>query len=326
VQTQTDHLLTFESDLHRPQTQSHTPIGTQSSQLYPILTPEELRQFEQDGYLAVPAFCDAREVAWLRTMLARLFREHVGREQGNQFDMLGLDEKAAGARQPQIIKPSLFAPELLQTAYGIRASMIARQLLGPDARFSFDHSILKPAGSAAATPWHQDEAHHPSRLLRYPQISFWLALQDTSVENGCMRYVPGSQRGPLLSHRRVNDDPRIHAIECGTEQFDESMAIATPVAAGSCIMHGCRTLHAALPNVSAQDRIAYVMAFTGPPLPAERSSRISMSPGRTANMQRRTRWLLRGGFLRAAARRLSRALRADPRALWLKLQALLRTH
>jgi len=289
------------------------------------LSPRQLRRFEQDGYLVLPQFCAAPEVAWLRATLARLFDEHIGREQGSQFDMLGPDVDTASARQPQILKPAQFVPELMNSSFVTRTSRIARQLLGPDARLSFDHSILKPAGSASATPWHQDEAHQTSRFLRYPQISCWLALQDTALENGCMRYVPGSHRGSLLPHRRINDDPRIHAIECPNHYFDESLAVAAPVAAGSCILHGALTLHSALPNLSAQDRIAYIVAFTGPPVPVTRgATRQSMARGATANLQRRHRWLLRGGFVPTLVRVFLRALRASPRALWLKLQALWR--
>jgi ectoine hydroxylase-related dioxygenase (phytanoyl-CoA dioxygenase family) len=278
-----------------------------------------------DGFVVVPDFCEAREVAWLRSTLAELFHQHTGRDQGQQFDMLGHDVEAKGARQPQILKPSQLVPALLHTTYAKRVAAVAKQLLGPDARFSFDHSILKPAGSAAATPWHQDEAHQDSPRLRYPQISFWLALQDTAAENGCMRYVPGSQRGPLLPHRRLNDDPRVHAIECSTAHFDATAAVITPATAGCCILHCSRTLHSALPNLSSTDRIAYIMAFTGPPVAVERSRRFAIPAGRTANRRRRIRWLLRGGILRVMAQRLRRVLAGNPRVLWLKMQALWRT-
>jgi hypothetical protein len=66
------------------------------------------------------------------------------------------------------------------------------------------------------------------------------------------------------------------------------------------------------------------VAFTGAPLPAEvRTVQVSMLPGCTASLQRRQRWLLRGGFLPATYRRMMRMLHASPRAFRLKLQALL---
>jgi hypothetical protein len=262
-------------------------------------------------------------MALIRTTLLGLFERKAGRNEGTQFDMLGLDNDSTAPRQPQIIKPSVFAPALLKTAYFGRLLAAARQLLGADAQFSFDHSILKPAGSCAATPWHQDEVHHDHRYLRYRQVSFWMPLQDTPVEKGCMRYIPRSDRGPLLPHHWLNDDPRIHAIECSTDHFDESSAVAQPVAAGSCILHDGRTLHSALPNVSTEDRLAYIVAFTAPTELSRDAKLLTSAPNGTAK-RRRHAWLLRGGFLVYGLRRLRRGLRSNPHSLWLKVRMLAR--
>ncbi|HKE94600.1 MAG TPA: phytanoyl-CoA dioxygenase family protein [Povalibacter sp.] len=289
----------------------------------PVLSPWQLHDFADEGFLVLPQICSAIEVAWLHAALIELFRRRAGRTEGRQFDMLGLDTDADQPRQPQILEPSVLVPELLRTAYFQRVATAARQLLGRDAQFSFDHAILKPAGSAAATPWHQDEIHQTQRYLRHRQVSFWLALQHTSMLNGCMRYVPRSNHWPLLPHQPLNGDARLHALECVPGSFDESLAVEVPVHAGSCIAHGSRTLHAALPNFSAQDRIAYILAFIGPPLPGRRQ-RVAITAGETANRRRHQRWLLRGGFLVAIARRLARFGNIQPRLVWLKLRTLVR--
>ncbi len=280
------------------------------------LSAAQAQSFLDEGFLVVPELCDRAELQEIRTILLDLFAQQAGREEGNQFDMLSLDHKGSDAIQPQIVKPSLYAPALLRTPHFRRVQAIARQLLGPEAQFSFDHSILKPAGKAAATPWHQDEAHSHDLHFRYDQISFWMPLQDVSEQNGCMRYVPGSNRGPLLPHRSLNDDPRIHAIECPTEYFDESAAVAQPVPAGWCILHNVRTLHSALPNQSAADRLVYVIAFRGPPVPrSEPANFIWLESKRTASLERGLRWRSRGGFLVLLMRRLRKLTLSDFRAL-----------
>lgn len=290
----------------------------------PVLSALALRQYADTGFVAIPQLCSARDLAQIRATLLTFFRRQVGRDEGHQFDMLGLDVDASAARQPQLIKPSVFAPELLHTEYFERLFSAARQLLGPDAEFSFDHSILKPAHSAAATPWHQDEAHHNHKYLRYRQVSLWMPLQDTPVEAGCMRYVPGSNRGPLLPHRWLDNDPRIHAIEIRADSIDEASAVAMPLAAGSCIAHDGRTVHSALPNVSAEDRFAYIVAFTAPPVLARQERAVTLGSSDTANQRRRSRWLRRGGFLTYTLRRLRQGLRSSPGALWRKLRLLVR--
>jgi ectoine hydroxylase-related dioxygenase (phytanoyl-CoA dioxygenase family) len=289
-----------------------------------VLSRAALQQYAANGYVAIPDLCSAADLAQIRATLLGFFRRRVGRDEGSQFDMLGLDSDASAARQPQILKPSVFAPALLRTEYFYTLERAARQLLGPDARLSFDHSILKPAHSAAATPWHQDEAHHSSKYLRYRQVSFWMPLQDTPVEAGCMRYIPGSHHGPLLPHRWLNDDPRIHAIEVRADSFDESLAVAIPSTAGSCIAHDGRTVHSALPNVSSVDRFAYIVVFAPPPKLARRERAVALKSSDTAHMRRHARWLRRGGFLVYAIRRLRQGLRSSPGALWLKARLLMR--
>jgi hypothetical protein len=289
-----------------------------------VLSPASLRQYADNGFVVIPQLCSAGDMAEIRAILVRFFQRRVGRDEGQQFDMLGLDVDASAAVQPQMIKPSAFAPELLRTEYFGQLFGAARQLLGEDAQFSFDHSILKPAHSAAATPWHQDEAHHTHAYLRYRQVSFWMPLQDTPVEAGCMRYIPESDRGPLFPHHWLNDDPRVHAVECRAECVDESLAVAMPVAAGSCIAHDGRTLHSAWPNVSAVDRFTYIVAFTAPPVIARHERAVTLGSSDTANVRRRTRWLTHGGFLIYAARRLRQGLRSSPGALWLKARLLVR--
>jgi len=302
-------------------------VHEQASRAVKPLTSREVRQFSSQGFLVLPQFCGHEELTRIHAQLSRLVRTQAGRAEGKHFDMLGLDADGTTMRQPQLLHPSEFVPELLESQHYRKIAAIAEQLLGAGAHFSFDHCIVKPPHSAAGTPWHQDEAHHDQRMFRYRQISFWMPLQDTPKDSGCMRYVPGSHRRGVLPHESLHGDPRIHAMECPTRYFDESRAIVTPADAGTCILHDGRTLHGALPNVSTVDRMAYIIAFVGPPLlsrspPPARSRHLPRV--RTASMDRRRAWLWQGGFLKLLWRRLRTGLRSNPGVLWSKAKLLLR--
>jgi ectoine hydroxylase-related dioxygenase (phytanoyl-CoA dioxygenase family) len=287
------------------------------------VSPREVQAFRDHGFLVVRDLCDARDRLQVESLLQRLFERGAGFAEGNQFDMLDPDRSLGAAVQPQILKPSLYAPLLLQTRYFRRVQALALQLLGADAQFSFDHAIVKRAGSAAATPWHQDDAHHQDPHFQFEQISFWMPLQDVAQDNGCMRYLPGSNRGPLLPHRPLHGDSRMHALECLPEYFDASTALAQPVTAGSCILHDGRTLHGALPNRSGSDRVAYVIAFCGAPVARSDPQRYGwLERQYTARDVRQRRWSRRGGFAVLALRWLQRTLRSGPRSLQLKLRRL----
>jgi ectoine hydroxylase-related dioxygenase (phytanoyl-CoA dioxygenase family) len=231
-----------------------------------LLSHEQIEFFHENGYLALPALAPPEEVAWLRGIYDRLFEERAGREAGDQFDLGGADEEGVVARLPQILNPAKYAPELLRGLYRSNALALARQLLGPEARYQGEHAIYKPARIAAPTPWHQDEAYwNPG--LSYSALSIWIPLQEATVENGCMWFVPGSHRMEVQAHHCIDNDPRIHGLEI--DKADTSSAVACPLPPGGATLHHNRTLHYAGPNTSDIPRRAYILGFGLAPTPRE---------------------------------------------------------
>lgn len=53
-----------------------------------------------------------------------------------------------------------------------------------------DHVIAKPPHNLATTAWHQDTAYADPSEVRPPSVHVLLALQDATVDNGCMRFIP----------------------------------------------------------------------------------------------------------------------------------------
>jgi ectoine hydroxylase-related dioxygenase (phytanoyl-CoA dioxygenase family) len=198
----------------------------------------------------------------LRAIYDRIFAERAGRDVGDQFDLAGADEEGKAATLPQILNPSKYAPELLEAAYRANAETLARQLLGPDAKFLGEHAIFKPARIGAATPWHQDEAYWEADQ-EYEAISVWMPLQVATVENGCMWFVPGSHLLEVQPHHNIDNDPRITGLVI--DQIDPEGAVACPIPAGGATVHHCRTLHYTGPNRSDIPRRAYILIFGVPP-------------------------------------------------------------
>ena len=267
------------------------------------MTQAQIASFHDQGFLTLPRICPPEEVASLRTVFERLFSERAGRNEGAQFDMVTHDEDDAAPKLSQIIKPTHFAPELAGTQYRVNGMAVARQLLGDNVIEVSEHAILKPAGSGAATPWHQDEAFREAEF-EYNQLSIWMPLQEATVENGCMHYVPGSHLTGVLDHRSPGDDPRVHALEC-PGGFNPADAVACPLEGGGAAIHQGRTLHYAGPNQTAISRYAYVLMFEAPPKPASQARDFYWNRDKqTASLQRRSRWRRRGGALVVLWRKL----------------------
>lgn len=237
----------------------------------PQLTPQQIVQYHINGYIALDALTTPEEVAIMREIYDDLFERRVGREEGMQFDLGGSDEEGIKAKLPQILQPSRYAPQLKELQVYANAQAVAQQLLGPDARQTGDHAINKPPLDGAETPWHQDEAYWDPKQL-YESMSIWIPLQDVTVENGCMQFIPGSHRLDIVEHQSIGGDVRVHGLEVCDPKVDVSQAVACPLPAGGCTIHSNRTLHYAGPNKTATPRRALILMAGLPskPYPAPR--------------------------------------------------------
>ncbi len=229
------------------------------------LTEEQIAFYHENGFLAIDAITTQEEVERLRAVYDRLFEQKAGRAEGNQFDLAGADEEGKPAALPQILGPRKYAPELAETLYEANARAISAQLLGENITFSGDHAIFKPAGMGAPTPWHQDAAYWDPNS-DYHSLSVWMPLQEATLENGCMVFLPGSQRREITPHQSIGGDTRVHGLEM-LEAVDEARAVACPLPAGGATFHDSRTMHFTGANRSSVPRRAYIIGFGTPPTP-----------------------------------------------------------
>ena len=155
----------------------------------------------------------------------------------------------------QIMWPSEFVPVLHDTPAYRNALRHARELLGEDLAFDFDMLIDKAPHSATPTPWHQDCAYWPD-LPDQRAASCWIALDEATLENGCMWFASLSRVGELRPHRPAGKGGG--AMEC---DGSEDEATPVPLAPGSCTFHGGRTLHYSRGNTTAGHRRALILNF-----------------------------------------------------------------
>lgn len=220
------------------------------------LSEEQIRFFHAEGYLSLPPIATEAEVAALREVYQQMFARRAGWENGDYLDFAGTDDTAP--RLPQILMPSRYEPALMTSRVHAQCLAMAHQLLGPEAEFNFDHAMTKPAQGGVPTPWHQDKAFY-TRRTTHRTVTFWIPLQPVAADSGCLRFIPRSHLGPLLQHRRLGGDGRIHGLEA--MGLDESQAVSCPLEAGGVTIHHHLTLHGAGTNVGRGERWAYAMGF-----------------------------------------------------------------
>jgi len=117
-----------------------------------------------------------------------------------------------------------------------------------------DQVFLKPAFCGSAKPLHQDNSYF--RVTPHDHgVTCWIAIDEATEENGCMRYIPGSHKLGLLPHRQIS------AAHLTPEASDLGREVAVPIPAGAAIFHHLLALHSSQANRSDKPRRAWALHY-----------------------------------------------------------------
>jgi phytanoyl-CoA hydroxylase len=132
---------------------------------------------------------------------------------------------------------------------------ITRQLVGEDVSVYRAMFMNKPAARGTVLPYHQDGGSQ-WHLDRERFITVWTALDDATVENGCMEVIPGSHKLGLLSEHGHTLTPEQEARHC---RDTDSIFLETP--AGEAILLHNYLLHRSGVNRTEQPRRAFSVVY-----------------------------------------------------------------
>jgi ectoine hydroxylase-related dioxygenase (phytanoyl-CoA dioxygenase family) len=274
---------------------SHTIESSREHFLDQPLTAEQIAEFHREGFLVLDqAMIPESELTACRAVLMDMITGGKGRSEGRNIDLIARDG-GDDVISPSVLQPSMYSRELRQFAYRKTALAIAKQLMGPKAEFAGDHTIFKPSHKGGPTPWHQDEAFREPGFA-YKEISIWIAMTASTLDNGAMAYIPRSHMLGVLPHRLNGGSREANTIECFAG-FDPDAAAVRPIPAGAMIIHDARTVHGALGNKTSSSRLAYILQYA---TPVKLSKQMRDAPWldhlRSANQKSRKSFLLRGGI------------------------------
>ena len=134
------------------------------------------------------------------------------------------------------------------------------QVIGPDIILWNSSFFAKPAVNGKKTPWHQDGEYWPLRPLA--TCTVWLAIDEATVENGCLKFMPGSHKRKELRPHRTNKDPNftLHQ-ELLESEYDDDKAVPLELEAGQMSLHDVYLLHGSEANDSGKPRRGITMRF-----------------------------------------------------------------
>jgi ectoine hydroxylase-related dioxygenase (phytanoyl-CoA dioxygenase family) len=141
---------------------------------------------------------------------------------------------------------------------------IAAQYVGPDIALFASHYLSKPPGDGMPVLWHQDGSYWPLEPMEV--VTLWLAVDDSTPENGCMRVIPGTQGMDLQQLQSKTDVANVLSSTMDTALVDESKAVDIVLRAGDVSVHHPNVIHGSNANTSGKRRcgltIRYIPAST----------------------------------------------------------------
>jgi phytanoyl-CoA hydroxylase len=218
-----------------------------------MLSQEQVEQFRQNGYVAVRDVVSSETLQRLREAAGEMLEESRRLSESLEPDHCFEHPRLRQIRHPVAERPIFWEVATSDTVLGG-----VEAIIGHDIKFHHSKMNMKVDRGGTEIGWHQDFAFFPH--TNFDLVACGLALDDSTVENGCLLVAPGTHRIGLLNHRDENGE-FIGKITSDADRFDAEKAVAVELRAGDMSIHHVAVVHGSLQNQSSRSRRLLVFQY-----------------------------------------------------------------
>jgi len=202
-----------------------------------------MKMFVEEGFVAVPQFCNPAELSSIESALARFIDEKVSQLPAED---VFYEDKAKPESLKQIQRMHEH-DDFFASFINSSPKRLAEELLGEPVVCKNLQYFNKPPGIGQATPAHQDGYYFMLEPCR--ALTMWMALDRVDEENGCVRYLRGSHLDGMRPHGRTQTLGFSQGIvDYGKNETREE--VPCPAQPGDLLAHHALTIHRADANLS----------------------------------------------------------------------------
>ena len=249
------------------------------------LTRNEIELYSREGFLIPRYRLEEQRVAELRDALDRVIKANPGVRPEQLVSAHIKTPASEGVTGDDVFMDLAREEGLIE---------IVSQLIGPDVILWGCQVFCKPGGDGMEVPWHQDGHYWPIRPLA--TCTAWIAIDDSMVDNGCLRVIPRSHhQRELFEHCKEDRTDIVLNQRVADGQFDPAAAVDVELQAGEVSLHDAYLVHGSNPNQSTRRRAGIAIRYMPGSSHFKRDLLTpSVNVSYAIDFSERPLWLLRG--------------------------------
>jgi len=225
------------------------------------LSAEQVNKYQNDGFVIIEDFLSADELVFWRGALDEAVAKRNGNKMPDRKEVYGKGDEADKSYYDNVFDQLLNLwqdnEKMRKIMLDERLGKLAAQLAGVDGiRIWHDQALIKRPW-ANPTSWHLDTPYWSFEDRN--AISIWVALDDATLENGCLFFIPGSHKTTTFQNPGIGKNMGV--IFDVYPEFKKTKSAAAPMKAGSCSFHNGLTIHGAHANMTPGYRRAMTCAY-----------------------------------------------------------------
>lgn len=225
------------------------------------ISAQQVAQYQQNGFLVIEDFLSPEELAQWREALDEALAKRKGFKMPDRKEVYGKGDDADKSYYDNVFDQMINLwqdnEKMRKIMLDERLGKMAATLAGVEGiRIWHDQALVKRPW-ANPTSWHLDTPYWSFTDRR--ALSIWVALDDATLENGCLFFIPGSHQETTFENPGIGKN--MGAIFDFYPQFKSSLSKPAVMKAGSCSFHNGLTIHGAHANMTPGFRRAMTCAY-----------------------------------------------------------------
>lgn len=227
------------------------------------LTQRQIESYQENGFLVIDGFLSPDELNHWRKVVAKAVEDRKGVKFPGESIKTGEDDKINkdadyfGHVFDQIVNLWQTDEDVKKLMLDENIGRLAAELAQVDGIRIWHDQILFKRPWANPTAWHLDTPFWS--FSSRDALSIWVALDDATMENGCLFFFPGTHKRTTFENPGITKN--MNAIFAMYPQFSNMKPVAAPMKAGSCSFHNGLCIHGANANMTPGFRRAMTCAY-----------------------------------------------------------------